>query len=324
MKCWITVALLALAATAHAQNPRVLLDTDYGPVVVELAAGPAPISTENFLAYVNAGTFNRTVFHRVERKNAEGQGIDIVQGGGFTDTGAPIEKLPTIASERLNGLSNNRGTIAYGLTNNSTGQPNFNSTSSDFYFNVTANPSLNGTYTVFGSVVSGLAALDAMHQTPRFTAIPGTQPIRPPFIKRALQIPAGEFPLLDLHTGAWFDPDKAGRGFGVEIAQAAAADSGPLLVVYWYDYADGEQVWMNGAAGFTWGDTRVTVPMQITRGGQFGDAFDPSAVESDPTWGQLTVRFTGCDTAEFSYTSAFGDGSLSLRRLTIPTGSRCD
>ncbi len=335
MKLIASLLLLLGAATVNAQdtqNPLVLLDTDYGPVLVELDAERTANLVENFLFYVDAGRYTNTVFERVSRKNAEGAGIDIVQGGGFTDTGAPIalrtepgpnntQVVVTVTATLPNGLSNTRGTIAAALPNNSAGTPNLNAVSSAFFFNVNDNSAaLDSGYPVFGRVVFGLANLDVMLATPRFTG--GEQPIRPPFVKRALQVDA--FPLLELHTGAWFDPAKSGRGFNVEIARDASNPDGALLVVYWYDYFEGEQVWMNGAISFDWGASEVVVPMQITRGGQFGEAFDPAQVESTPDWGTLTVRFTGCKTATFGYESAFGNGSFSLERLTQPVGTRCD
>jgi peptidyl-prolyl cis-trans isomerase A (cyclophilin A) len=47
-------------------------------------------------------------------------------------------------------------------------------------------------------------------------------------------------------------------------------------------------------------------------------------VQTDSSWGTLTVRFTGCDRATFSYTSRFGNGSTSLQKLTLPTTARCN
>lgn len=321
MKLLSSLILLLAAATAQAQNPLVLIDTDYGPLLVELDAERAGNLADNFLAYVDAGRYDDTVFERVSTKNAEGQGIDIVQGGGFTATGAPITTFDSVTATLPNGLSNIRGTIATALPNNSAGQPNLNAVRGAFYFNVTDNSAvLDSGYPVFGRVVFGLANLDVMLAAPRFTG--GEQPIRPPFVKRVVRVDA--FPVLELHTGAWFDPAKQGRGFSIEIAEDLNNQDGAVLVVYWYDYFEGEQVWMNGAVAFDWGASELTVPMQITRGGQFGEAFDPAQVETTGDWGTLTVRFTGCKTAEFSYESAFGNGSFDLERLTQPLGTRCD
>lgn len=177
---------------------------------------------------------------------------------------------------------------------------------------------------MFGRVVYGMALVDQLNAEPIF---PGTQdsPVRYPLIKRAVR--TSGFPILPLHTGSWFDPDKSGRGIVVEIAQSAPGSANgdqPLMIVYWYDYFEGRQVWMNGAVPFSWGASEVTVPLQISTGGQFGAAFVPSQVQATPGWGRLTVRFTACDRGLFRFESNFGNGEYSLTRITVPTTGRCN
>lgn len=314
MKSWIALALLACSALAHAQNQRVLLDTDRGPVLVELDQTRAPITSANFLAYVDAKTFDNTLVHRVVKNF-------IVQMGGYKEDTTPVVKRPNIASERTNGLLNTPGTLAMALTSTN-GQPNTASGNSEFFVNMAANTTLDGSYTVFGRVLFGMKTLTAINNTTVYGANGvGDAPVRMPLLKRAVRTDG--FPILDLHTGGWYDPAKSGRGFGVEIANAAGSESGPLLVVYWYDYFEGKQIWMNGVKAFQWGDSQVTVPMQITSGAQFGGAFDPAAVVKDPAWGTVTVRFTACDRATFSYTSSYGSGTMDLQRLTLPSRDSC-
>jgi cyclophilin family peptidyl-prolyl cis-trans isomerase len=315
MKSWFAVALFALAATAHAQNPRALLDTDRGPIVVELDQTRAPNTVANFFAYIDAKTYDNTLFHRV-RKDF------VVQGGGYKEDTSPVTRRPSIASERNNGLTNVPGTLAMALSNNANGTPNQASASSDFFFNTGTNTSLNADFTVFGRVIFGTATLAAMNST---TVLGGSEnPVRMPLLKRAARVEAGAFPILDLHTGAWYDPAKSGRGFNIEISKTpSGTDATPLLVVYWYDYFEGKQIWMNGAVPFAWGASEVTLPMQITRGAQFGGAFNPADVVTDADWGQLTLRFTACDAATVSFTSDYGNGTATLARITQPVGSRC-
>jgi peptidyl-prolyl cis-trans isomerase A (cyclophilin A) len=86
-------------------NPRVLLSTSKGDITVELDPKSAPISTANFLAYVDAKHYDGTIFHRV---------IDgfMIQGGGFTPD---MKQKPTkagIKNEWRNGLKNKLGTIS--------------------------------------------------------------------------------------------------------------------------------------------------------------------------------------------------------------------
>lgn len=316
MKSWIALALLACCSVAHAQtsNPRVLIDTDRGPMLVELDQARAPVTAANFLAYVDADRFDNTIFHRVVKDF-------IVQGGGFKDDTLPIAKFPNIASERTNGLLNTPGTLAMALTSNSNGTPNTTSANSDFFFNTGTNTQLDGDYTVFGRVIFGLKTLASMNGT---TVYGGRDtPVRVPLLKRASRVAPGAFPIMELHTGGWYDPANSGRGFGVEVANAAGSESGPLLIVYWYDYFEGRQIWTNGVKAFDWGDHEVVVPMQITRGAQFGPAFRPADVVADPAWGTLTVRFTACDRATVAYSTVYGSGTMNLQRLTLPTRDIC-
>ncbi len=137
-------------------NPQVELHiTGMGVITLELDADKAPKSAENFLAYVNKGHYNNTIFHRV---------IDgfMIQGGGFEPgmtqkpTDAPID------NEANNGLKNNKYTVAMARTqapHSATAQFFINVADNDF-LNHTA-PSLQGWgYAVFGKVVKGTEIVD--------------------------------------------------------------------------------------------------------------------------------------------------------------------
>jgi cyclophilin family peptidyl-prolyl cis-trans isomerase len=58
-------------------NPRVVITTSHGDITLELDAVKAPVTSENFLAYVASGHFDGTICHRVI------PGF-MIQGGGFT------------------------------------------------------------------------------------------------------------------------------------------------------------------------------------------------------------------------------------------------
>jgi peptidyl-prolyl cis-trans isomerase A (cyclophilin A) len=149
------LGLLALAVPAAGQgsNPRVALDTSMGQIVVELDPAKAPKSVENFLAYVESGFFDGTIFHRVI------PGF-MIQGGGFT---ADMDRKPTrapIENEASNGLSNGRGTLAMARTSDP------NSATAQFFINTVDNarnldpaPGSAG-YAVFGKVVEGMDVVD--------------------------------------------------------------------------------------------------------------------------------------------------------------------
>lgn len=132
-------------------NPQVELHiAGMGVITLELDAEKAPLSTANFLAYVNKGHYNNTVFHRVI------PGF-MIQGGGFEPgmTQKPTDQ--PINNEANNGLKNDTYTVAMARTNDP------HSATAQFFINVTNNSFLNHTapsmqgwgYAVFGKVTGG-------------------------------------------------------------------------------------------------------------------------------------------------------------------------
>ena len=130
----------------------VVMATSEGTVEIELFADKAPVSVSNFLAYVDAGFYDNTVFHRVIKNF-------MVQGGGFE---ANMRQKPTkapIKNEATNGLKNDRGTLAMARTSV------VDSATSQFFINVVNNDFLNNGardfgYAVFGKVSAGMDVVD--------------------------------------------------------------------------------------------------------------------------------------------------------------------
>lgn len=299
--------------SSYAQDlPRVLLQTDRGPLLLELDTVRAPNTVANFLRYVDDGRYHDTLIHRVVRNF-------IVQGGNFKSDGPAVPVFGLINSERNNGLSNVRGTLSMALTGN---PPNINSASNSWFINTGNNSAqLDPNFTVFGRVVYGMKTLETFNT---LTVFQNTeQPVRLPVVERAVRVAAGEFPILPLHTGSWFDPANPGRGFILEVAQASGAEQGPILILSWYDFHEGQQIWLYGITSFNWGASQVTIPMQISSGGQFGAAYNPGQVTSNANWGTVSVRFTGCDAGTWTYTSIYGDGTVPVRSLSLPTRESC-
>ena len=132
-------------------NPQVELHiAGMGVITLELDADKAPLSTANFLAYVNKGHYNNTVFHRVI------PGF-MIQGGGFEPGMTQKPTDPPINNEANNGLKNDHYTVAMARTNDP------HSATAQFFINVTNNGFLNHTapsaqgwgYAVFGKVTGG-------------------------------------------------------------------------------------------------------------------------------------------------------------------------
>jgi cyclophilin family peptidyl-prolyl cis-trans isomerase len=140
-------------------KPQVTMTTTMGAVVVELEPASVPVTVDNFLAYVNSGFYNGTIFHRVIKGFMN-------QGGGFTAVAAgsltPQTGLRSpIALEVNVGLSNLKYSIAMARTSV------LNSATAQFFINAVDNLFLDtsgGGYAVFGKVVSGQTVIDAMNQ----------------------------------------------------------------------------------------------------------------------------------------------------------------
>ena len=155
----LPLAALAQAPAASSCTPKgnaamkVKLTTSMGPIVIQLDKDKAPLSTENFVKYVEAGHYNGTIFHRV---------IDgfMVQGGGFSKDMRQKPVNAPIKNESTNGLKNDNYTVAMARTNVR------DSATSQFFINVKDNDFLNFSgdanpgYAVFGKVVEGKEVVD--------------------------------------------------------------------------------------------------------------------------------------------------------------------
>jgi peptidyl-prolyl cis-trans isomerase A (cyclophilin A)/peptidyl-prolyl cis-trans isomerase B (cyclophilin B) len=152
------IMVIASSAMALAEGPKVSLTTNKGIIVIELDDAKAPISTQNFLTYVDEGFYDGTVFHRVIK------GF-MIQGGGMDASMNPKRGYAPIKNEADNGLKNDKYTVAMARTGE------INSATSQFFINTADNAFLNhGTrdfgYAVFGKVVAGKRVVDLIESTP--------------------------------------------------------------------------------------------------------------------------------------------------------------
>ncbi|MBW2451182.1 MAG: peptidyl-prolyl cis-trans isomerase [Deltaproteobacteria bacterium] len=144
---------------SETSNPVIQIDTSMGTIVLELDAANAPLTVDNFLAYVHDGHYVGTIFHRV---------IDgfMIQAGGMSTDFKQKPTRPPIKNEADNGLQNKRGTVAMARTQI------VDSATSQFFINVDDNDFLNFRaptsegygYAVFGKVIEGLNVVDAIRQ----------------------------------------------------------------------------------------------------------------------------------------------------------------
>jgi len=131
------------------------LTTNHGVIALELNAEKAPKTVANFLAYVAAGHYDNTVFHRVIKNF-------MIQGGGFEPNMNQKPCQPPVENEAANGLKNKRGTVAMARTNDphsATAQFFINTVDNDF-LDYQASSGQGWGYCVFGEVVEGLDVVD--------------------------------------------------------------------------------------------------------------------------------------------------------------------
>lgn len=163
-KLLLGIATLSLAIqmqVAHAANPKVKMETSKGTIIMELYPDKAPKSVANFLAYVNSGAYDGTIFHRVIKDFMN-------QGGGFDSDYKKVDVKDPIPNEAFNGLKNLKYTVAMARTN----APH--SATNQFFINTADNAFLDHTeksmrgwgYAVFGKVVEGENIVGAISRVP--------------------------------------------------------------------------------------------------------------------------------------------------------------
>ncbi|MES1212975.1 MAG: peptidylprolyl isomerase [Singulisphaera sp.] len=148
--------------------PIATFSTSLGSFQVELRSDVAPLTVQNFVNYVDSGAYNNTIIHRSIANF-------VVQGGGYSDAGAPF--LPSTPPTHISQnapvqnefhLSNVAGTLAMAKLG---GNPN--SATTEWFFNLADNSSnldnQNGGFTVFGDVLgSGMSIINAMVGVPAY------------------------------------------------------------------------------------------------------------------------------------------------------------
>lgn len=155
-----SVEKIAEKTPAAANNPVVRMTTTMGVIHIELDQKKAPVTVKNFLAYVNNGFYDGTIFHRVIKDF-------MIQGGGFKTGLQKKNANASIKNEADNSLKNKTGTIAMART----GDPH--SASSQFFINTIDNGFLDFKsktprgwgYTVFGKVTKGMDVVKKIGST---------------------------------------------------------------------------------------------------------------------------------------------------------------
>lgn len=138
------------------ENPRVVLETSLGNIVLELYPEGTPLTVTNFLEYVDSGFYDGLVFHRVVPNF-------VIQGGGFNAGMERAKTRPPIQNEAAKGIANEKYTISMART----ADPH--SATSQFFISLRdntssldPNPRNKWGYCAFGLVVEGTEVVDAI------------------------------------------------------------------------------------------------------------------------------------------------------------------
>jgi len=152
------LSLVTPTFAQDAKKPRVVMETNYGKIVIELFPEKAPITVKNFLQYVDDKHYDGTIFHRVKPDF-------MVQGGGFEPGLKERKTREPIKNEAGNNVSNERGTIAMARTKVA------DSATNQFFINVVDNRFLDRAnakdgvgYAVFGKVIGGMEVVDKIRR----------------------------------------------------------------------------------------------------------------------------------------------------------------
>ncbi len=119
------------------------------------------------------------------------------------------------------------------------------------------------------------------------------------------------------YTGSWFDPAQSGHGLFLEVLP------NNQLLAWWFTFSpDGQQSWFGGVGAIV--GNRANINVIRTTGGRFIPNFNPATVQNQP-FGSMSLSFTDCRSGrvEFNLPEGYGQGSMNLTRLTIPSGVQC-
>jgi len=186
----LTMLLLCASVLVSAAQPappvQVVFETTMGEIVIEVNVAKAPITSANFLRYVDEGWYDAGRFHRTVRPETETNTthpIQVIQAGRRQVPRAQAPSFPAVTLERTRdtGLTHVDGAVSMARV---AGQPD--SGGSDFFIAIGPQPSLDFAggrntdgqgFAVFGRVVSGMDVVKKIQAAP---VRAGTQTLDPP------------------------------------------------------------------------------------------------------------------------------------------------
>ncbi len=160
---------------AKSENPVVVIETSFGDIELELYAEQAPITSQNFLTYIQDNTYENSSFYRVVRQDTMAANptpstvlIEVIQGGlGMAHH--PKKRAPiTLERTQDTGLMHLDGTISMGRLEPDSANAEFFICVHDqpeLDFGGARNPDGQG-FAAFGQVVHGMEVVRKIHQCP--------------------------------------------------------------------------------------------------------------------------------------------------------------
>jgi peptidylprolyl isomerase len=148
-------------AMAEIKDPEntILMELKDGTVVIELLPDVAPKHTSRMKELARAGAYDNVVFHRVidgfMAQTGDVEHGNFASGFNIRRAGTGGSDLPDLPAE-FSKLPHDRGTLGAARSSNP------NSANSQFFINFKDNHFLNGQYTVYGRVISGMEHVDAI------------------------------------------------------------------------------------------------------------------------------------------------------------------
>ena len=137
----------------------ILMELKGGTVIIELLADVAPLHTARMKELARSGAYDNVCFHRVidgfMAQTGDVEHGDMEDGFNLRRAGTGGSELPDLQAE-FSKLPHARGTLGAARSSNP------NSANSQFFINFKDNDFLNGQYTVYGRVLSGMDHVDAI------------------------------------------------------------------------------------------------------------------------------------------------------------------
>jgi peptidyl-prolyl cis-trans isomerase A (cyclophilin A) len=338
-------ALIWLLLPTAVLAKNVLMETPLGNIEIELLEEDAPNTVANFLNYVENSRYDKAIVHRIVPDF-------IIQGGGFTFIEGEfddVQSFPTVDNEFK--VSNTRGTLAMAKLS---GQPD--SASGQWFINLADNSggsssldSVNGGYTVFARVVSGMDVADAISLLPRWNAtsvhgaftdfpmidfVAGNSIADENMVFTAMSVISEEEPFV-MNAGlndAWYDPATSGQGFFVTVFPDLN-----FVNLAWFTYDTDlpteDETANLGDPGHRWitaigsiEGNRSVMNINITSGGLFDTSTEVQNTDPVGSDGTITLTFDDCGngTVDYDITSIDQQGSVPIVRVAADNEVMCE